>query len=227
VAAVREGNAWAGMDARQRKLFELRLKLNESRKANQSAVVAEKRRVDAPAGAPADGRGKRGAEAGARSTAERLAAHGLDASKAYLLESMEAAEAGYKKRAPKEASFGWAAYNPEAQFNAAQKRAAALPHDPAAYAAAAAADPEFYRDANSLAYGDAAAPPPAAIDRMVAELKAREEARAKVSRRRKHYEDADIDSINDRNAHFNRKLERTYGAYTAEIKGNLERGTAL
>jgi hypothetical protein len=60
---------------------------------------------------------------------------------------------------------------------------------------------------------------------MVAELKAQQEARSKFSRRRKHYQDGDIDSINDRNAHFNRKLERTYGKYTAEIKGNLERGS--
>ena len=49
-AALAAGDAYAGMDARARKLFELRLKLNESRKANQGAVVAEKRRRDTPAG---------------------------------------------------------------------------------------------------------------------------------------------------------------------------------
>ena len=38
----------AGMSAKQRKLFELRLKLNEGRKKNQAAVVEEKKRVDAP-----------------------------------------------------------------------------------------------------------------------------------------------------------------------------------
>ena len=38
---------------------------------------------------------------------------------------------------------------------------------------------------------------------------------------------SDVDAINDRNQHFNRKLERSYGTYTAEIKANLERGTAL
>jgi len=51
--------------------------------------------------------------------------------------------------------------------------------------------------------------------------------RAKYSRRRTHDEDADIDFINERNAKFNKKLERFYGTYTADIKQNLERGTAV
>lgn len=51
--------------------------------------------------------------------------------------------------------------------------------------------------------------------------------RAKYSRRRPFDEDADIDYINERNMKFNKKLERFYGKYTAEIKQNLERGTAI
>jgi len=51
--------------------------------------------------------------------------------------------------------------------------------------------------------------------------------RAKYSRRRPFDEDEDIDYINERNMKFNKKLERFYGKYTAEIKQNLERGTAI
>jgi len=51
--------------------------------------------------------------------------------------------------------------------------------------------------------------------------------RAKYSRRRAFDEDEDIDYINERNMKFNKKLERFYGKYTAEIKQNLERGTAI
>jgi pre-mRNA-splicing factor SYF2 len=231
VAAVRDGEAWQNMDARQRKLFELRLKLNESRKANQSAVVAEKRRKDAPEGGGGGGAPvsrKRAAEGSAASLQERLAAHGLDASKAYLLDSMDAASARYAKKGgridPAEARYEAGA---DAREAAQEKRASTLVHNPAEYAAAAAADPEFYRDANSLAYGTAPVVPAENVDRMVADLVARTAKRAAFSRRRKHYEDADMDSINDRNAHFNRKLDRVYGDYTAEIKANLERGTAL
>jgi len=53
------------------------------------------------------------------------------------------------------------------------------------------------------------------------------EKRAKYSRRRAFNDDADIDYINERNAKFNKKAERFYGKYTAEIKQNLERGTAV
>ncbi|XP_029805270.1 pre-mRNA-splicing factor SYF2 isoform X2 [Suricata suricatta] len=53
------------------------------------------------------------------------------------------------------------------------------------------------------------------------------EKRDKYSRRRPYNDDADIDYINERNAKFNKKAERFYGKYTAEIKQNLERGTAV
>nr|POE52573.1 isoform 2 of pre-mrna-splicing factor syf2 [Quercus suber] len=65
------------------------------------------------------------------------------------------------------------------------------------------------------------------IDRMVKELKDRDEKRKSFSRRRKFHEEKDIDSINDRNGHFNKKIERAFGRYTLEIKNSLERGIAL
>ena len=65
------------------------------------------------------------------------------------------------------------------------------------------------------------------IDKMVKELKDRDEKRQSFSRRRKFHDEKDIDSINDRNEHFNKKIERAFGKYTLEIKNNLERGTAL
>ena len=40
-------------------------------------------------------------------------------------------------------------------------------------------------------------------------------------------QDKDVDYINERNKVFNEKLDRNYGNYAAEIKGNIERGTAL
>lgn len=53
------------------------------------------------------------------------------------------------------------------------------------------------------------------------------EKRSKYSRRRAFDPDSDIDYINERNMKFNQKLERFYGKHTAEIKQNLERGTAV
>lgn len=51
--------------------------------------------------------------------------------------------------------------------------------------------------------------------------------RSKFHRRRQHYDEADIDYINERNMKFNQKADRYYGQYTTEIKQNLERGTAI
>ncbi|XP_049414342.1 uncharacterized protein LOC125877067 [Solanum stenotomum] len=65
------------------------------------------------------------------------------------------------------------------------------------------------------------------IERMVKELKDRDEKRQSFSRRRKFHEEKYIDSINDSNEHFNKKIERAFGKYTLEIKNSLERGTAL
>jgi hypothetical protein len=42
-----------------------------------------------------------------------------------------------------------------------------------------------------------------------------------------HVEEKDVDYINDRNKIFNEKLERNFSKYASEIKGNIERGTAL
>jgi hypothetical protein len=40
-------------------------------------------------------------------------------------------------------------------------------------------------------------------------------------------EEKNVDYINERNRKFNEKLERNYSKYAMEIKGNLDRGTAL
>ena len=54
------------------------------------------------------------------------------------------------------------------------------------------------------------------------------ERRAKRSRKRVDLgEDKNISSINDKNKLFNEKLERFFGKYAADIKSNLERGTAI
>jgi pre-mRNA-splicing factor SYF2 len=99
--------------------------------------------------------------------------------------------------------------------------------DMEAYNKAKEADPEFYREASSLQYGKVGKVPDENIDRMVKELQDRDGKRKAFSRRRKFHEEKDVDSINDRNEHFNKKIERAFGKYTLEIKNNLERGTAL
>ncbi|KAG1338634.1 pre-mRNA-splicing factor syf2 [Cocos nucifera] len=211
---------------RQKKMFELRLKMNEARKANQMAMVAEKRKIEAPT----ESRGiskEHWFEERKKKIGKLLDSNGLDMSKAYMLDTQEMAEAKYKKWEKDPAPYGWDVFNQKTLYNAYKKRTKNIEVDMEAYNNAKEADPEFYREASSLQYGKAPKAPDENIDRMVKELHDREAKRKSFSRRRRFHEEKDIDSINDRNEHFNKKIERAFGKYTLEIKNNLERGTAL
>ncbi|XP_026549042.1 pre-mRNA-splicing factor SYF2, partial [Notechis scutatus] len=85
---------------------------------------------------------------------------------------------------------------------------------------------DFFPTSNSLLHGTHV-PSKEGVDKMVSDLEKQIQKREKYSRRRSYNDDADIDYINERNAKFNKKAERFYGKYTAEIKQNLERGTAV
>ncbi|KAL6531904.1 hypothetical protein OROMI_028267 [Orobanche minor] len=216
----------ANLTGRQKKLFELRLKMNEARKANQTAMVAEKKKTEAPV----DPRGiskQKWLEERKKKIGKLLDANGLDMSKAYMLDTQEMAEAKYKKWEKEPAPAGWDVFNQRTLYNAYKKRTKNIDVDLEEYNKMKEADPKFYRDTSSLQYGKSAKISDDKIDRMVKELKERDEKSRSFSRRRKFREEKDIDSINDRNEHFNKKIERAFGKYTLEIKNNLERGTAL
>lgn len=214
------------MTGKQKKLFELRLKMNEARKANQTAMVAEKKRMEAPA----ESRGiskQKWIEERKKKIGKLLDANGLDMSKAYMLDTQQMAETKYKKWEKDPAPAGWDVFNQKTLYDAYKKRTKNINIDLEEYNKLKEADPEFYREASSLQYGKAPKISEDKIDRMVKELKDRDEKRNTFSRRRRFHEEKDIDSINDRNEHFNKKIERAFGKYTLEIKNNLERGTAL
>ncbi|KAI3446272.1 hypothetical protein Pfo_002937 [Paulownia fortunei] len=190
---------FANLTGRQKKLFELRLKMNEAKKSNQTAMVAEKKKLEAPV----ESRGiskQKWLEERKKKIGKLLDANGLDMSKAYMLDTRD----GRVKKRTKNIEVDHDEYNRMKEV-----------------------DPEFYREASSLQYGKAPNISEEKIERMVKELKDREEKSRSFSRRRKYREEKDIDSINDRNEHFNKKIERAFGKYTLEIKNNLERGTAL
>ncbi|GAB4838544.1 hypothetical protein Ancab_028090 [Ancistrocladus abbreviatus] len=220
------GGSLTNLTGRQKKLFDLRLKMNEARKANQTAMVAEKKRMEAPS----ESRGiskQKWLEERKKKIGKLLDANGLDMTKAYMLDTQEAAEAKYKKWEKDPAPAGWDVFNQKTLYNAYKKRTKNIEVDLEEYNKMKEADPEFYREASSLQYGKAPKSSEDRVDKMVQELKDREEKRTSFSRRRRFHEEKDIDSINDRNEHFNKKIERAFGKYTLEIKNNLERGTAL
>lgn len=65
--------------------------------------------------------------------------------------------------------------------------------------------------------------------RLSQEMKRRMEKskQTQLKKRQLEFESTDINYVDKRNKHFNEKISRTYDNYTAEIRQNLERGTAL
>lgn len=79
---------------------------NEARKANQTAMVAEKKRMEAPA----ESRGiskQKWIEERKKKIGKLLDANGLDMSKAYMLDTQQMAETKYKKWEKDPAPAGW------------------------------------------------------------------------------------------------------------------------
>ncbi|BFG42336.1 hypothetical protein CerSpe_286090 [Prunus speciosa] len=211
---------------RKKKLWELRMKMNKARKDNQTDIAAEKKRLEPPQ----ESRGiskQKWLEERKKRIGKLLDANNLDMKSAYMLDTQEMAEAKYKKWEKDPAPAGWDVFNQKTLYDAYKKRTKNIEIDLEEYNRMKEADPEFYREASSLQYGKAPKISEDKIDKMVKELKDREEKKKSFSRRRRFHDEKDIDSINDRNEHFNKKIERAFGRYTLEIKNNLERGTAL
>ncbi|KAG9243491.1 SYF2 splicing factor-domain-containing protein [Calycina marina] len=88
-------------------------------------------------------------------------------------------------------------------------------------------DGAFYSTADSTGFVEHR-PPKDAVERMVQDLQRAEENRLKKRKERLGAaEDGDVTYINDKNKQFNKKLDRFYNKYTAEIRDSFERGTAL
>lgn len=212
---------------RMKRLRSLHNARNEARTHNHQEVVAEEARNSLPPNYEAK---KRQAEWLLEDQQKREEAQkqGKDYDRVKLLNvSAAQAERLQRKKKKKNPDHGFSTYE-EATIRQYNRLVKNMP----------AADMEQY-EKQKQKYGDAFYGGPnviihgmhedrkEAVDRMVDDIEGQIDKRAKYSRRRIHNDDADIDYINERNAKFNKKLERFYGEHTAEIKQNLERGTAI
>ncbi|CAD8131709.1 unnamed protein product [Paramecium octaurelia] len=109
--------------------------------------------------------------------------------------------------------FGWDVFNEDAKYNAYKKRCTTLAKNEGKYKQQMESNQEFV-------------PTNEALERLSADIANQQERRKEFSRRRRFNEDQPVTYINDRNRIFNKKLERFFGDYAADIKANLERGTA-
>ncbi|CAK4627557.1 hypothetical protein LEN26_011657 [Aphanomyces euteiches] len=202
------------MSAVEKKLFEIRMKMNAGRKKNKELVEQEHMKASL-SGAKAKKLTSSDDEPPKRQESKP--------EKSYLNDTIADAEVKTKKSLKKEkqkAAFGWEVFNQDSLYNAYKKRLHTLPTEKTAQTAPA-------KEYDELEYGKNDTATEEGLDRLVAELGNRAEARKKFSRRRQHYDSEDVDYINNRNRVFNKKISRAFDKYTVEIRQNLERGTAL
>ncbi|XP_075070187.1 pre-mRNA-splicing factor SYF2 [Mixophyes fleayi] len=213
-------------EERLRKFRELHLKRNEARKLNQHEVTEEDKRQKLPSNWEAR-KARLEWEVQEEEKKKECAAKGVDYHRAKVLEiSAEDAERWERKKKRRNPDNGFSDYA-AAQLRQYQRLTKQIKPDMEVYEKEREKCGEsFYPTVNSLYHGTHV-PSKEGVDRMVTDLEKQIEKREKYSRRRAYNDDADIDYINERNANFNKKAERFYGKYTAEIKQNLERGTAV
>ncbi|XP_014671592.1 PREDICTED: pre-mRNA-splicing factor SYF2-like [Priapulus caudatus] len=213
---------------RMKKLKELHLRRNEARKINHQEVVEEDRKKKLPANFETK---RKWAERSLEEERKRGEAvtQGEDYDRVKLL-TVQADEAERWERHDKRKK------NPDQGFSdyetATKRQYDRLVRGIKVDDAEVARQKEqlgddFYAPPSASLIHGTHKPTEQAIERMSEDIEKQIEKRNKYSRRRAYDDDADIDYINERNAKFNKKLERFYGQYTAETKQNLERGTAV
>ncbi|GMI29508.1 hypothetical protein TeGR_g3959 [Tetraparma gracilis] len=207
----------------EQRLFKLKMKMNASRKINRSEVQEEGKRTTAK-GAAKEKKRLQKADRLARNKEWSESMGGVDKKSAFMAQS--AADAGVKadKRAEKEGrkgNFGWEMYNSETQHRAYEKTLVTLPGQKKG-GKQGGRSTDTWDAADPSAEGGTTK---AGVARMAQELKDR--AAIVRSRKRLEHEGEDVDYINDRNKHFNKKIKRVFDKHTVEIRQNLERGTAL
>ncbi|KAJ3613190.1 hypothetical protein NHX12_019442 [Muraenolepis orangiensis] len=213
-------------EERLRKFRELHFKRNEARKLNHQEVVEEDKRLKLPANWESK-KARIEWELAEDLKKKECAENGEDYHRVKLLDiGAEDAERWEKKKKKKNPDPGFSGYA-EAQLRQYQRLTKQIKPDMESYEKQREEyGKDFHPTSNTLIHGSHV-PTTEGIDRMVEDVEKQIEKRAKYSRRRAYNDDADIDYINERNAKFNKKAERFYGKYTAEIKQNLERGTAV
>ncbi|XP_058952994.2 pre-mRNA-splicing factor syf2-like [Pocillopora verrucosa] len=212
---------------RMKRLRELHLRRNEARKLNHQEVAEEDRRKKLPKNWEAVQRRVEweNKEEEAKKEAE---SQGEDYDRVKLLEiSAEDADRFERKRKKKNPDQGFSDFA-AAQYRQYQRLTKQMKPSNEDYKKEVEQKGEaMFPTVDDVSYGGQGKVPKAAVDRMVADLEKQIDKREKYSRRRAHLDEEDIDYINERNMKFNKKLARFYDPFTAEIKQNLERGTAI
>jgi pre-mRNA-splicing factor SYF2 len=209
-----------------KRLRELHKRRLDARQLNHREVVEEDRRNKLPANWEAKQRTVAWEEEDEKARQEAEAA-GEDYEKEKMMKTSASELERLERKRKKNPDPGFSDYA-QAQFRQYDRLTKQFKPDMEAYERQKMEmGADFYPGVNSLVHGGAGKVSKAGIDRMTEDLEKQIEKRSKYSRRRPVNQDGDVDYINERNMRFNKKAARYYDKYTAELKQNLERGTAV
>jgi len=216
---------------RERKLYELRLKMNQGRVANNKEVVEEQKRESDP-GYSKKMAARRAAEEEKKEEDDqkkdtRSRKSNLPDGKEYLGDTIEYAEQREaKKKKGNPDAFGWDVFNQDSLLRAHEKRLKHMQFNQEAYQKQKK-EIEEDGDQGLKFAGFGFKPTEEAKERLGEAMDKILEKKKEFSRRRAYNDDEDRTYVSDRNRFFNKKLDRFFGDYTEETRQNLERGTAL
>ncbi|XP_039254839.1 pre-mRNA-splicing factor syf2-like [Styela clava] len=213
---------------RLERLRDLKMRRNEARKLNRAEVVEEDRRSKLPVNW--ENRKKKAewelAEIEKKKQCEEDGEE-YDRVKLLNVSAIDAERIDKFKRRKKNPDQGFSTYE-EASARQNRRLVGQIKPNMEAYEKQRqqVGDDIFYANVNTILPGKVK-DTPEALTRLVEDLEKQKEKSKRFHRRRFFNDDKDVDYINERNSKFNAKAERFYGKYTAEIKQNLERGTAV
>lgn len=204
----------------QQRLAALKAKLSDARKTNHKAVVEEDRRSKlGPQGLKEEAKHNKYDQMKKEGKKETDDQKMMSTTAATALAESEKTDKKNRNRG----QYGWDVFNNEAQHRHYKKRVRRAEED-----GRVGADEDVDgTDPDPLAYGQAPPVPQAKLAALADDMNEAALRNAQFSRRRTFDEDKDVTYINRRNEVFNKKIERAFDPYTAEIRQNLERGTAL
>eukprot|EP00933_Yihiella_yeosuensis_P015058 TRINITY_DN13257_c0_g1_i1.p1 TRINITY_DN13257_c0_g1~~TRINITY_DN13257_c0_g1_i1.p1 ORF type:complete len:477 (-),score=117.59 TRINITY_DN13257_c0_g1_i1:129-1559(-) len=219
---------------RERRLMELRLKMNAGRAANGKEVIEEQKRESDPDYLKKkDKREKRALEEDEKGKEDedilgggKSKPGGVPKGKDYLNDTIEAHDAKMaKKKKGNPDAFGWDVFNQDSLYRAHEKRLKHLKFDAEAYKTQAE---EIEAQGDSLQFaGWGFKDTDDGKERLAAAMDLSDKKKKEFSRRRAYNDEEDRNYVNDRNRVFNKKMDRFFNSYTEETRQNLERGTAL
>eukprot|EP00814_Leptocylindrus_danicus_P013443 CAMPEP_0116031708 /NCGR_PEP_ID=MMETSP0321-20121206/17720_1 /TAXON_ID=163516 /ORGANISM="Leptocylindrus danicus var. danicus, Strain B650" /LENGTH=391 /DNA_ID=CAMNT_0003506975 /DNA_START=222 /DNA_END=1397 /DNA_ORIENTATION=- len=210
----------------QQRLFKLRLKMNQSLRMNRAEVMAEGARLGSEEGKAAEKKRLKDLDRKARKSEWREMNEKSGSDKnggSHLFETSSLSQAKAMRKQDRAEMNRFEAndyYNPEGQHRNYSRNIKSLQK----MNTAKSTDTYDPLSNNNL---DAQATNSEGARRLANELQLRGERTERKKREKSEIEGDEVSYINKRNKMFNKKIDRNYGKYTAEIKQNLERGTAL